>query len=156
MLSKKLQPIFKTDNSCFADNQTVAQENGRKFTLVLSKGQKCCCIHVDNGLIKSMTMQKCDYWFHVSEKDDSEIKENHNIFVELKGQEVLKAYSQIISAINWFKGKMELPQAKRHAAIVASKVPMTSTETQKMKMDFKHKHGNRLEIKSREMEFRLP
>ena len=100
-------------------------------------------------------MQKCDFWFHVSESDKSEIKDNSNIFVELKGQEVDKAYSQIISTIDWFKQKMEIPKSQCYAAIVASKVPQGVT-AQTMKRDFKKKYGNRLEIQAPQMVFKLP
>ena len=154
MLSKKLQQILKADVSCFHDNKTVAEENRRKFILLLAKHQKCCRIHVDNCLIKSMAMQKCDFWFHVSESDKSEIKDNSNIFVELKGQEVDKAYSQIISTIDWFKNKLEIPKSQCYAAIVASKVPQ-GTVAQMMKRDFKKKYGQRLEIQAPQMAFKL-
>ncbi len=149
MLFETLQTALKADKSCFNMNKTVAEENKRVFRLDLSKGEPCCLIHVDGCLIKANDVEKCDYWFHHCDRND-------NIFVELKGQNIRKGFQQILSTIDWLKSKIDLPKEKRNAAIVASKVPMTSAETQKLKIEFKSKYGNRLEIQSIQMVSKFP
>lgn len=133
-------------NLCFEEQRTVAEENGRVFTLNLPKGEKCCKIHVDDCLIKANDQQRCDYWFHHYDKND-------NVFVELKGMDIEHAVEQIIATIGWLKTRIDLPQQKRNGAIVLSKNPLTSTETQLLKTDFRKKYGNRLEIKNRQIVF---
>ena len=160
MLSKKLKQIFKNSDSCFEDKKTVAEENQRKFILDLSNlpnQRKCCRIHVDNYLIKDkdIKMKKCDFWFHVSEKANAEIKDNFNVFVELKGQNVDQAFRQIISTIEWIRPKIGLIQSNCYAAIVASEVTQ-GTKSQNLKREFREKkYGKRLEIQAPQMTFRL-
>jgi PCRF domain len=133
---------------CFKEQRTVAEENGRVFTLDLPKGEKCCKIHVDGCLITDNNQQRCDYWFHHYDKND-------NVFVELKGMDIEHAVEQIIATIGWLETRMDLPKEKRNGAIVLSKNPLTSTKTQVLKTDFRKKYGNRLEIKNVQIVFKF-
>jgi hypothetical protein len=148
MLCSTLQDNLQADSICFNENKTVAEENKRVFRLDLPKGESCCRIAVDDCFIKDNSIEKCDFWFHHCEKDE-------NVFVELKGQNINKAFSQILKTIDIIKSKIDLPQSKRHAAIVISKSPKSSNEIRLLKTAFKNKYGNRLEIQSIQMTFKF-
>jgi hypothetical protein len=148
MLCSTLKEKIQAEDICFNENKTVAEENKRVFRLDLPKGENCCRISVDDCLIKDKTVEKCDFWFHHCEKDE-------NVFVELKGQNINKAFSQILRTIENIKSRIDLPKDKRHAAIVISKSPKSSNEIRLLKTAFKNKHGNRLEIQSIQMTFKF-
>jgi hypothetical protein len=148
MTDKELKKIFTESADCIESNKTVAEEHKRKFVIESSKNDPCCRIRVDGCLIKDMKMEKCDFWFH-------HCSESSNVFVELKGQNIKKAYAQILSTLKWVKPKIDLLKDTCHAAIVVSKSPLSSPEIQNLKIDFKKKYGNRLEIKQKELYFKF-
>ncbi len=164
-LSKRLKLLlvnFNLEKSCF-EAKTAAEEHNKRFVLNIPKneGWECCRIHVDNCLIKykDIKMKKCDYWFHISEKSTNPIKDNYNIFVEFKGEDIKQAYKQVISAIELIKPKIGFDYSKCYGVIVSSnnKLPKEDQTTQKLKTEFKAKrYGKKLEIQSREMAFKLP
>lgn len=73
-------------------------------------------IHVDNGLISSQTVEKCDYIVYW-ESDNSFV-----YYIELKGSDVSKAYSQILSTIKLTENKFEDFNDK-NCVIVCSSYP---------------------------------
>ena len=148
MTYKELKKLFPESSSCIENNKTVVEENKRKFVIDPSTRDPCCRIQVDDCLISDLKIEKCDFWFH-------HCSQSNNVFVELKGQNIKKAYSQILSTLNWLKPKIDIPKEKCHAAIVVSNSPMSRAEIQNLKSDFKKKHGSRLEIKEKILNFKF-
>uniref|UniRef100_UPI0036081889 hypothetical protein n=1 Tax=Flavobacterium sp. GCM10022190 TaxID=3252639 RepID=UPI0036081889 len=118
----------------------VASENGKRFEIV--KNEDFTRIRIDNCLITSQQVQKCDFGF---------VRHSNNefYFVELKGKEVNTAFDQIVSAINIFETTIvKIPKEKRLGFIVSSKNPLSGQKTNNLKQAFAKKYGKILEIKN--------
>ncbi|WP_202702989.1 hypothetical protein [Flavobacterium sp. UGB4466] len=118
----------------------VASENGKRFEI--DSKEDFTKIRIDNCLITSQQVQKCDFGFvrHFN---------NDFYFVELKGKDVKIALDQIISTINIFEDSViRIPKEKRFGFIVSSRNPLSGAETNNLKQAFAKKHGRLLEIKS--------
>ncbi|OOV13309.1 hypothetical protein [Flavobacterium sp. LM4] len=135
--------IASNQNCC--SNSKVASENGKRFEIVSNEDFKR--IRIDDCLITSMQIQKCDFGFVRHSNDDF-------YFVELKGKDVKIALNQIISTINIFESNfIKTPKDKRYGFIISSRNPLSSTETNNLKQAFAKKYGRLLEIKSREHKY---
>ena len=99
-------------------------------------------IHVDNGLISSQTVEKCDYIVYW-ESDNSFV-----YYIELKGSDVSKAYSQILSTIKLTENKFEDFNDK-NCVIVCSSYPQENSTIQRYKLLLKKK-GFKLQSHTRE------
>jgi hypothetical protein len=104
------------DSKCFS-NSTVAEENKKKFLLENPQKKNICKVKVDDCLITSQTVNKCDYMFEIT--DDP----NRYIFVELKGADVIKAVTQIVSTYEALKQPLALNPQNSSGVIVSSAVP---------------------------------
>lgn len=136
--------LIEANQDCCSKSK-VASENGKRFEVV-SK-EDFTKIRIDDCLITSKQVQKCDFGFvrHLN---------NDFYFVELKGKDVKIALDQIISTINIFESNfIKIPQGKRYGFIISSKNPLSSTETNNLKQAFAKKYGRLLEIKSREYKY---
>lgn len=131
--------LIKANQGCCSKSK-VASENGKRFEIV--SNEDFTKIQIDNCLISSQQVQKCDFGFvrHFN---------NEFYFVELKGKDVKKAFNQIISTIDHFENNfIRIPKDKRHGFIVSSKNPLTGQATNILKLEFAKKYGKLLEIKN--------
>lgn len=118
----------------------VASENGKRFEIV--KNEDFTRIRIDNCLITSQQVQKCDFGFVRHSNNDF-------YFVELKGKDVNTAFDQIVSTINIFETTIvKIPKEKRFGFIVSSKNPLSGQQTNNLKQAFAKKYGKILEIKN--------
>ncbi len=126
------------DSACF-DKKTSAKEKNRTFTIEYPKGEQFCRIHVDDCLVKSKTVQKCDYAFvRCSTKDV--------YYIELKGLKIDKAFDQIVETINTH---FLTTKDKVYGFIIATKtVPQQRQKSRILKAKFAKNHGVKLEISS--------
>ena len=86
-------------------------------------------IKIDGGVEQNTTNQKCDYII---------IKQNIEIFVELKGKKIQDAYEQIIASYNKCANKNQ--NVKHYAAIVTSFIaPKARTQLDDIKCKLKNK-----------------
>ncbi len=123
----------------------VASENGKRFEIV--SNEDFTKIRIDNCLITSQQIQKCDFGFVRHSNNDF-------YFVELKGKDVKIALDQIISTISVFESTViRIPKDKRFGFIISSRNPLSSAETNNLKQAFAKKYGRLLEIKSREYKY---
>jgi len=130
-------------NAEHCSNSRAANENGKRFEIV-SK-EEFTKIKIDGGLIISQQIEKCDFGFIRNSNGDF-------YFVELKGKDIDKAYSQIINTIKHFETNfVKIQKHQRFGFIVGSKYPRASTANQKLKLDFASKHGKSLDIQNREL-----
>jgi uncharacterized protein YjbI with pentapeptide repeats len=131
--------LIKANQGCCTKSK-VASENGKRFEIV--SNEDFTRIRIDNCLIASQQVQKCDFGF---------VRHSNNefYFVELKGKDVKIALDQIISAISIFESTIiKIPKNNRLDFIVSSRNPLSGTETNNLKQAFAKKYGRLLEIKS--------
>ena len=72
-------------------------------------------------------------------------------FVELKGSDIQKAYNQIVTTLTTHLRSDE--QSRRWGFIVASRVPKSGLDVNKLKNEFAKKHGKLLFIKNDSLVF---
>lgn len=135
--------IVAHQNCC--TNSNVASENGKRFEINSIEG--FTRIRIDDCLIPSKQVQKCDFGFIRHSNDEF-------YFVELKGKDVKTAFNQIISTITVFETDfIRFPQGKRFGFIVSSRNPLSGTETNILKQAFAKKYGKVLEIKNKNCKY---
>ncbi|MBS7232637.1 hypothetical protein KHA90_16585 [Flavobacterium psychroterrae] len=131
--------LIEAHQDCCSKSK-VASENGKRFEIV--SNEDFTKIRIDDYLIPSKKVQKCDFGFVRHSNDEF-------YFVELKGKDVKIAVEQIISTINIFESTIvKVSKEKRFGFIVSSRNPLSSAETNNLKQAFAKKHGRILEIKS--------
>lgn len=131
--------LIKAHPNCCTKSK-VAAENGKRFEIV-SK-EDFIKIRIDDCLIISKQVQKCDFGFVRNSNDEF-------YFIELKGKDVNTAFDQIVSTINIFETTIiKIPKEKRLGFIVSSKNPLSGQQTNNLKQAFAKRYGKILEIKS--------
>lgn len=111
--------LKKSAKTC--SKKIVCEENHRKFTFHTNNFE-FYKIKIDGDVEKNTTTKKCD--FLVIKKDTEDIE----IFIELKGSDIKKAYKQIITSYKKYSDKSKNP--KLYAAIVTSKYPARDSSIQ--------------------------
>ena len=120
----------------------VAKENGKRFEII--SDENFTKIRIDDCLIDSLEVEKCDFGFVRHSNDEF-------YFLELKGNKIEKAYNQIIETIKYFeKDLIKIPQNKRYGFIVSSSgIPKAQIRINNLKQNFaKGKYGVKLEIQN--------
>jgi hypothetical protein len=120
----------------------VAKENGKRFEI--ESIENFTKIRIDDCLIDSQEVEKCDFGFVRNSNNDF-------YFVELKGNKIEKAYNQIIETIKYFERDLiKIPQNKKYGFIVSSSgIPKAQIRINNLKQDFaKGKYGVKLEIQN--------
>lgn len=131
--------LIEANQDCCSKSK-VASENGKRFEIV--SNEDFTRIQIDSCLISSQQVEKCDFGFVRHSNDEF-------YFVELKGKEIKKALSQIISTIEHFENHfIRIPKNQRHGFIVSSKNPLVGQATNILKLEFAKKYGKLLEIKN--------
>jgi len=103
----------------------TAEENRRKLTInnpsakVIRKIKVDGCLIIDSG-------KRCDYMFEI---DDLA---SQVIYLELKGCDIEKAYTQLVATIDRFI--VEHRGIKKECHIVASRVPKAGPKVQQLKI----------------------
>ncbi len=105
-------------------------------------------VKVDGGLLNSSANEKCDYLVHWEQKNNKIV-----FYVELKGCDVKKAETQLISTINLTKDKFAQFDNK-NCVIVCSRFPKQDTTIMKLKKKFKSM-GFTLAVQSRQFSYRV-
>jgi len=136
--------------SCNSTNQNKivsVSENKRKFTVNNNSLFTINKVTVDDCYIKEGS-KKCDFLFEII---DEELKAV--FYVELKGSAISTAIQQLETTV---KHCLNIHKnVPRSCYIVASRVPKTSTSTQKQKKEFKRKHSVMLYIDTKQKEVRV-
>lgn len=113
----------------------TVSENGRKFTIINNSRLLVIKIKVDGCLINDHR-ERCDYLFEVSDPC------TEAIYLELKGKDVEKAYSQLLSTLGYLSPRHS--KVKKQCHIVASRVPKMSTSIQVLKVKLDKSHQAKL------------
>ena len=108
-------------------------------------------VKVDNCLITG-ERERCDWLFEVPIIPPPP---THRVcYVELKGKNIEKAISQIISTMEYTRQQYD--KYKREAYIVSSRVPAESASTQAMRIKLKRDFGAKLVIRCNELVEKVP
>ena len=128
----------------FRKNLAV-RENGQIYSVSFMSEKQSAVYSVDGGIIKDKTIQKCDKLILV-EAENCQITE---IFVELKGEDIRHAISQVEATVNnaLFSDSSVI---RRHARIIGRRIPRNTGNsiTEKAKKRFISKYQCRLEFKT--------
>ena len=111
--------------------ELVCKENGKIFRLY-TEGITFSKINLDNG--QDNKCKKCDYLI-IKETQDIQI------FIELKGKDIKKAYEQILASYD-NKESIKNSQVKYYAAIVSQRIPQQDTAIQNL-----HKKAKKIFVK---------
>lgn len=117
-------------------------EKGKTFRLENSNRRRIVQVRVDDCLITG-ECERCDWLFEIPTPND------RVCYVELKGKNIEKAISQIISTIEFTRNKYA--SYKKEAYIVSSRVPMESTSTQVLRKKLKGDFETTLVIRCKEL-----
>lgn len=120
--------------NCFSTS-TVAEENGKKFSLLNPARKKICKVKVDGCLITSQIIQKCDYMFEVSGKPSK------YFLVELKGGDVETAVDQILSTFKSVNSKIKSSPNNYTGIIVSTAVPKAEQKFRNLQEQSLKNHG---------------
>ena len=151
MCCEEIRLAFNASEKCVQNNALQAEEDKKKFKIQVKPDSTdiFCRIHVDGCLIQDKTRKKCDYWFRQCGEEIS-----NNYFVEFKGSDIKDGFNQIVETIAQAREKGVVLQKKTiHGVIVSNKVPISTTDLQKIKERFVKDHGMSFSVKS--IEFML-
>ena len=113
-----------------------------------------CFRLVDGALICNQEKEKYDYFFFYYPSGKTK-NDRHAYFVELKGKNIGKAMSQIISTIQCFMQEGLLKNISlQKAFIVSSRFPQKDRTTEKLQEDLRKKYKCPLVIKNNMIEYR--
>lgn len=112
-------------------------EKGRTFRILNPERTTVLKVQVDGCLL--IERQCCDYLFDVA-------KNNTIYYVELKGKNINKAVSQLLSTAQHFKNTHRDRTKVFH--VVSSRVPGTTPQKQRLLKSFRAKTGCRLIVKN--------
>ena len=114
----------------------VYQEMRSKLTLENVDNIESISIKVDGCEINDNSI-RCDF-MHIAKGIE--------FYIELKGQDLEHALDQIKSTINRLSSNIK--KGSKISYIICTRSPMSSSEIQNHKLDFRKKFNSKLEIKS--------
>lgn len=129
-----------TNNNCSTTSKAriiSATENRRRFEILNPEKTPVTKILIDGCLINDHR-ERCDFLFEIGEQC------HHAIYVELKGADVRKAYSQIEATLIALKPRHN--QCRILCFIVASRVPRASPSVQQLTIKLAREHKAQLKV----------
>lgn len=121
-----------------SDKKIVLQEKQSKITFLNPKQDTILKIKVDGCVIKDNKTLRCDY--AIIPCDEIEI------YVELKGNDIVHAVKQIESTIHLLSDNQK--KIKKLCFVVSTRVPKQTTSIQKIQSQFKVKFNASFRIKN--------
>lgn len=127
-------------SKCSCPSRYVVSENRSRFSIEPTGNLKVIDkIKVDNFLVASSTMKKCDYLFVY--KDGN--KNKTFIFVELKGTDLVTAIKQISVSIDLFYNEGYLFDIDVRGSIVFTSYPQDNGTYRKLKRQLEKKYSSK-------------
>ncbi len=143
-LNEKLEKLgHKPCKPLMARKDISVKDSGRVYRLEFTDARASVAYQIDGDIVREGS--KCDYLIlaeHEKDKDGS-VRSWKEIFVELKGKDVVHAIEQLDSTVS-----MQIfrhPTNKElHARLIAKAIPSTSLNPEywKAKMKFERDHKN--------------
>ena len=121
-----------------------SKNNRSKFRLENPKKSDVRVIQVDDCVIKQG--MRCDYLVIIPNNNKS--ADGQEVYVELKGSDVKHAVEQLATTIEKLTDNMS---ASKLCFVASTSCPLTSTQIQKFKKEFKKKYKAKLTIKNGEI-----
>ncbi len=125
-----------------SDKRITRKENQNQIIIENPKQFKVCVIHVDGCAIKEGL--RCDYLVIPDEQD---LKKTLEIYIELKGSKIRHAIEQLEETMK--KLSDNPTQQEKVCIIISTRCPLTGTDIQNFKQDFKKKYNAKLEVKNK-------
>tara|TARA_B100000378_G_C18035728_1_gene408983 strand:- start:56 stop:457 length:402 start_codon:yes stop_codon:yes gene_type:complete len=114
----------------------VFKENKSKLTLINKDLVSSTAIQVDGCEINDNSI-RCDF-MHIAKEIE--------FYIELKGQDLKHAQEQLIATIKRLSSNYR--KQKKISYIICTRSPLSSTEIQNIKREFKKNYNSKIEIKS--------
>lgn len=134
---------FKRCSESSSNKDIPVKENGMIFRILNPQQRKVCKLKVDGCLIQNSDKRiRCDYMFEIGDP------RSLVCYVELKGNDINKAYEQLEASLGYFKDRHS--KCTKECYIVASRVPRATAHTQILKLNFLKKNKCQLFIGTKE------
>ena len=127
------------------DKKIVLKENRSKITFLNPNQDKILTIKVDGCAISDNETLRCDYALMPSDEVE--------IYVELKGSDIVHAFKQIESTIRLLSDNPQ--KIKKLCFVVSTHVPKYTTTIPQLKLQFKKKFNASFHIKNTPDEYDL-
>lgn len=125
------------------DSIIAVEENGRRFEIRNPKRRLVTQVRID-GCVIADDRERCDYLFEIGDKCHCAA------FVELKGADVRKAYSQLVSTLGILAS--QYARARVLCFIVASRVPRITPGVQQLAIKMANQHRAHLKVGTVQLE----
>jgi hypothetical protein len=127
------------------DKKIVLQENKSKITFLNPNQDKILIIKVDGCAISDNETLRCDYALMPSDEVE--------IYVELKGSDIVHAVEQIKSTIRLLSDNPQ--KIKKLCFVVSTRVPKQTTNIQQLQSQFKKNFNASFRVKTIQDEYDL-
>ena len=127
------------------DKKIVLQENKSKITFLNPNQDKILIIKVDGCAISDNETLRCDYALMPSDEVE--------IYVELKGSDIVHAVEQIKSTIRLLSDNPQ--KIKKLCFVVSTRVPKQTTTIQQLQSQFKKNFNASFRVKNIQDEYDL-
>jgi hypothetical protein len=127
------------------DKKIVLQENKSKITFLNPNQDKILIIKVDGCVISDNETLRCDYALMPSDEVE--------IYVELKGSDIVHAVEQIKSTIRLLSDNPQ--KIKKLCFVVSTRVPKQTTNIQQLQSQFKKNFNASFRVKNIQDEYDL-
>lgn len=133
-----------------------SKNNKSKVILENRNRKKVKIIEIEDCVIPKGTKGgRCDYLIKLDDKLDKQ-SDLILVFIELKGNDVAKAITQLIDSINYIKQQCSsITSYQINCIICCTRCPLNSTQVQNEQKKFKTKYKANLKIRSGEMEYSI-
>lgn len=125
-----------------SDPLKALKQNQSEFIIENPNHFKFYIVQVDDCAIKEGL--RCDYLVFPDSKD---IKKTLEIYIELKGSDILHAIKQLEATIQQLSDNPA--KQEKVCVIISTRCPQTTTEIQKFKVKFKKTYNAKLEVKNK-------
>jgi hypothetical protein len=143
---KGKKDLFEQCSETTQNSIIPAAQHGRSFSIKNPERISVKKIQVDDCLIAD-ERERCDYAFEIGNDPHCVV------YLELKGKNIEKAYSQLCSTIQHLSGIHS--NLKKICHVVASRIPKAGPEVQVLKLRMQRQHQATLMVGTNKVEIDL-
>ncbi len=138
---------YQANTTQRTDSIVIVSENKMKCIFENKSRMTLNVVKVDGGLITG-SQSRCDYIVHWQKESNKTI-----FYIELKGNDVHKAFQQLKDTINLTKQHFADCNDK-HCVIVSSRMPQEDTTMKRIRIDLK-RMGYSVHTKNKQFSYRV-